>query len=205
MSDLGWFSDMTWQQVLLVLAPVAVIIWLIKRLERHQDMAPYKHTEPAARAWLLLQSLHPHTSAKAMLLCDPQLLRAYMLAGQALQAKSALWLQTAIREYLNADGVNVKYSSDDDLSAVLSEYVDENTAEAVASMQRLWPVEPVEKAAGLASEMGENAAHTEGEAAELQNCESRQPNAVPNLEPIASELKPMPIWEDEPSNEAEGK
>lgn len=204
MSDLGWFSDMSWQHVLLLLVPVAVIVWLVKRIERHQKMAQFYQASPAVKAWLWLHCLQPAASAKAMLQCDPLLLRAYMEAGQELGADAAAWLQAAAREFLKADGVNVKFGSDDDLLAVLSEYVEENTAEALAAAQSLWPVQPAASAADSLTPQAQ--AETTAELdSELRRCESRQPDAAPSLEPLAGELQPLPIWDDGPSNEAEGK
>ena len=208
MSDLGWFSDMTWQQVLLFLIPVALVMWLVRRIEKRRDMSQYCQAVPAAKAWLWLQSLYPGTAAKAMLQCDPLLLRAYMEAGRELDAKSVLWLQAAAREFLKADGTDVKCSADDDVRAVLSEYVEENTAEALAALQRVWPVHPAAEPAESVSPEEPADIRPEPNAElsdELKRCEPRQPDAAPILEPAAKDLQPLPIWEDGPSNEAEGK
>ncbi len=183
MADMGWFSDMDWQQVLLALLPVVLIVWAVKRIEKHQDLAPYKNLAPAAKVWLWLHNLNPSASAKAMLQCDPRLLRVYMAAGCALQNSSPLWLRAAAEEFLKESGIGVKFNSDDDLSAVLSEYVQDNAEEALAAVQSLWPVNDG------------SADGTEGElTASLEAV--RQPDSGPILEPCAEELQPIAVFDD---------
>ncbi|MBQ7567689.1 hypothetical protein IJT17_02675 [bacterium] len=174
MPALSSLNAMGWSGIVLALLPVVAVMFLVRFIEGRKNMSGYEKLQPAAKAWLCLQGLSAATAAKALLQCDPALLRAYLDAGEKLEEVPSAWQDKAISELLSYASIKIAY--DDLFRQQYDKCFRADVPALLGHLQKLWPVQ------------------TLGEGIDML------PNSEPVLEPVA-DLRPIAVLND--ASEAE--
>lgn len=140
------FDQLSWWQVLLILAPIAGATAWIRRLETQDQSIDFSRLGPAQKAWVLLLLLPPGTAASAMCQMSPDEREGYLRAGRMLQGGRQMVVRPVLREFLSLlePGAKVKASDPAELLDRVVAHC-ERPAVVVKMLRKHWPPPKLEE------------------------------------------------------------
>ena len=133
------FDHLEWWQVILLLAPIMLIMAVIRRQEKWRGCTPYAALSHSQKTLVLLQLLPPSLTAKYLLKLEVHELETYLNSGLKIQGAGTTLHEPLIKEYLRGLASPQKDAEASNLHERLCKATLAPPREALEHLENLWP------------------------------------------------------------------